>query len=54
MALIVPVEGSDDYSRLMEMVKEGLAIWEGGKPVIPEPISASGKPASAIVIEDRQ
>jgi len=54
VALIVPVEGSDDYSRLMEMVKEGLAIWEGGKPITPEPIAASGKPASTIVIEDRR
>lgn len=54
VALIVPVEGSDDYSRLTEMVKEGLAVWEGGKPITPEPITASGKPASVIVIEDRQ
>lgn len=54
MALIVPVEGPENYSRLMEMVKEGLAIWEGGKPITPEPIAAGGKPASAIVIEDRQ
>jgi len=54
VALIVPVEGPDNYSRLMEMVKEGLAIWEGGKPIPPEPIAASGKPASVIVIEDRE
>jgi prevent-host-death family protein len=54
VALIVPVEGSDNYSRLMEMVKEGLAIWEGGKPIAPEPIAASGKPVSEIIIEDRR
>ena len=54
VALIVPVEGADNYSRLMEMVKEGLAIWEGGKPIAPEPIPASGKPASEIVIEERR
>jgi len=54
VALIVPLEESDNYSRLMEMVKEGLAVWEGGKPVAPEPIAASGKPASDIIIEDRR
>ncbi len=54
VALIVPVEESDNYSRLTEMVKEGLAIWEGGKPIAPEPIAASGKPVSEIVIEDRR
>ena len=54
VALIVPLEESDSYSRLTEMVKEGLAIWEGGKPIAPEPIAASGKPVSEIVIEDRR
>jgi len=54
VALIVPLEESNNYGRLMEMVKEGLAIWEGGKPIAPEPMPASGKPASEIVIEDRQ
>jgi prevent-host-death family protein len=54
VALIVPVEESDNYSRLIEMVKEGLAIWEGGKPIAPEPIVASGKPTSEIVLEDRR
>lgn len=54
VALIVPVEGSDNYSRLLEMVKGGLATWEGGKPIAPEPIVAGGKPASEIVIEDRR
>ena len=54
VALIVPVEESDNYSRLVEMVKEGLATWEGGKPIAPEPITASGKPASEIVIEERR
>ncbi len=54
VALIVSVEGFDNYSRLMEMVKEGLANWEGGKPIAPEPIAARGKPASEIVLEDRR
>jgi prevent-host-death family protein len=54
VALIIPLEESNNYGRLMEMVKEGLAAWEGGKPIAAEPIPASGKPASEIVIEDRQ
>lgn len=54
VALIVPVEESDNYSRLIEMVKEGLAMWEGGKPIALEPIVASGKPTSEIVLEDRR
>ena len=52
VARIIPVEESANHSRLMEMVKEGLAIWEGGKPIAPEPIAGSGKPASEIVIEE--
>jgi len=54
VALIIPLETPDNYSRLMEMVKEGLAAWEGGKPTAPEPIAASGKHASEIIIEDRR
>ena len=54
VALIIPVEEPNNYSRLTELVKEGLATWEGGKPITPEPIAASGKPASEIIIEQRR
>jgi len=54
VALIVPLEESNNYERLMEMVKEGLAIWEGGKPITPEPVPAGGKLASEIIIEERR
>jgi len=54
VALIVPLETPDNYSRLIGMVKEGLAAWGGGKPITPEPVVASGKPASEIVMEERR
>jgi len=54
VALIIPVEEAETRSRLASMVREGAANWEGGKPQTPRPLTARGKPASSIVIEERR
>ena len=55
LAAIVPVERADEDSRLLSLVKEGFAIWEGGKPVgSRHPIKIKGKTVSEIVIEERR
>ena len=54
VACIIPVEEYETYGRLTDMVREGKAAWEGGKPAIPKPVKAKGKPASSIVLEDRR
>ena len=54
VARIVPVEEYKTYSKLTDMVREGKAAWEGGKPATPKPVKAKGKPASSIVLEDRR
>ncbi len=55
IAAIVPVERADEDSRLLSLVKEGFAIWKGGKPVgSRQPIKIKGKTVSEIVIEERR
>ena len=54
VARIIPVEEHETYSKLADMVREGKAAWEGGKPAISKPVKAKGKPASSIVLEDRR
>lgn len=54
VALIVSPEDVESYTRLYQMVQEGVATWEGVKPRPREAIKVAGKPASAIVIEDRR
>ncbi len=55
IATIVPVERVDEDSKLLSLVKEGFAIWKGGKPMgSRHPVKIKGKPVSEIVIEDRR
>ena len=55
IAAIVPVERADEDSRLLSLVKEGFAIWKGGKPVgSRHPVKIKGKTVSEIVIEERR
>lgn len=55
IATIVPVERVDEDSNLLSLVKEGFAIWKGGKPMgSRHPVKIKGKAVSEIVIEDRR
>lgn len=55
IATIVPVERVDEDSKLLSLVKEGFAIWKGGKPMgSRRPVKIKGKAVSEIVIEDRR
>ena len=55
IAAIVPVERADEDSRLLSLVKEGFAIWKGGKPGgSRHPVKIKGKTVSEIVIEERR
>ncbi len=56
IAVIRPAaEVEDDLRRrFMQLVAEGRATWDGGKPQFPERrVRISGKPISETVIEDR-
>ena len=54
-AYILPSEKAPEYEALVQMVREDLASWKGGKPRGAEkPVKATGKPVSKIVIEDRR
>lgn len=55
IATIAPVEVSANVDWAHQMVAEGRARWEGGKPAgIVRAPSAKGNRATAIVIEDRR
>lgn len=55
IATIVPVERAEEDSRLFSLVKEGFAIWSGGKPAGSRSlVKIKGKTVSEIVIEDRR
>lgn len=55
IATIVPIERSDEDSNLLFLVKEGFAVWKGGKPVgSRHPVPIKGKTISEIVLEDRR
>lgn len=55
IATIIPVERVDVDSKLLSLVKEGFAVWKGGKPVgSRHPVKIKGKTVSEIVIEDRR
>ena len=55
IATIVPVERVNEDSQLLSLVKEGFAVWKGGKPVgSRHPIKIKGKTVSEIVIEERR
>ena len=55
IAVIVPTEETEAVERLMGLVKEGFASWEGGKPTGSSyPVPLRGKPLSDIVIKGRR
>jgi prevent-host-death family protein len=55
IATITPVERVGDDSKLLSLVKEGFALWKGGKPTgSRHPVKVKGKTVSEIVLEDRR
>lgn len=55
IATIVPVERIEEDSKLLSLVKEGFAMWKGGKPIgSKQSTKIKGKTVSEIVIEDRR
>lgn len=55
IATVVPVERVSEDSKLLSLVKEGFAVWKGGKPAgSRHPVRIKGKTVSEIVIEDRR
>ncbi|MDN3512038.1 MAG: type II toxin-antitoxin system Phd/YefM family antitoxin [Candidatus Jettenia sp.] len=55
IATIVPVERANEDPQLLSLVKEGFAVWKGGKPAGSEyPVKIKGKTVSEIVIEERR
>ena len=55
IAVIVPTEETEAVERLMGLVREGFALWEGGKPTgSPHPVPLRGRPLSDIVLEGRR
>ena len=54
IATVVPVERADEDFKLLSLIKEGFAVWKGGKPSgSKQPVRIKGKTVSEIVIEDR-
>jgi len=54
IATIIPVKGSDEDARFLSLVREGFAVWKGGKPSGSRtPAKIKGKTISEIVLEDR-
>lgn len=55
IATMSPVERVNEDSKLLSLVKEGFAVWKGGKPMGSiHPVKVKGKTVSEIVIEDRR
>ena len=55
IATIVPMDRTEEDSKLISLVKEGFATWKGGKPTGSlRPVKIKGKTISAIVLEDRR
>ena len=55
IATIVPVDRTDEDSKLLSLVKEGFAKWRGGKPTGSlRPVKMKGKPVSEMILEDRR
>ncbi len=56
IATITPIEPAPDLARARRLVTEGLARWEGGKPVgCVRPVNvAPDRSVSAAVLEDRR
>ncbi len=55
IATIVPMDRPDVDNKLLSLVKEGFAVWKGGKPAgCKTPVKIKGKTVSEIVLEDRR
>ncbi|MBI2916565.1 MAG: type II toxin-antitoxin system prevent-host-death family antitoxin [Chloroflexi bacterium] len=55
VAIILPSGEGRTRQAMMELVRQGLATWNGGKPKgSPNPVPVTGKPVSEIVLEDRR
>ncbi len=55
IAYLISAEKSLDIEKMVELVRDDLAFWKGGKPLgSARPAQVSGKPVSAIVIEERR
>jgi prevent-host-death family protein len=55
VAILVPANETVEVSRAWAMVREGLAEWNGGKPLgSARPVKIKGKPISDTVLEDRR
>ncbi|MBI5380155.1 MAG: type II toxin-antitoxin system prevent-host-death family antitoxin [Nitrospirae bacterium] len=55
IATITPVERATEDTRLLSLVKEGFAVWRGGKPAGSRtPVKIKGKTVSEMVLEDRR
>lgn len=55
VAAIVPVERADEDSKLLSLVREGFAVWKGGKPSgSSHPVKIKGRAVSEIVLKDRR
>lgn len=55
IATITPVEAPADVDWAHQLVAEGRAHWNGGKPTgAKRPTKIAGKTASSVVLEDRR
>ena len=55
VVVIVSAKEGKMERQMMELVVDGFAFWDGGKPSgAPRLVSAKGKPLSRIVLEDRR
>lgn len=55
IATITPVERAEEDSQLISLVREGFAVWNGGKPAgSRSPVKIKGETVSDIVLEDRR
>ncbi|MBM3294123.1 MAG: type II toxin-antitoxin system prevent-host-death family antitoxin [Candidatus Aminicenantes bacterium] len=55
VAVLMPAGAAPELERIMELVREGRARWNGGKPAgSARPIKTRGRTVSEIVIEERR
>jgi antitoxin (DNA-binding transcriptional repressor) of toxin-antitoxin stability system len=55
IAFLWPAGRDPSLEHLQDLVREGAARWNGGKPAgSPSPIRTKGRPVSEIVIEERR
>ena len=55
IAILGPPEPTADQEDIRQMVREGLAVWGGGKPRgLAKRIRIKGRPISDTVLEDRR